>query len=140
MQRPAMMMGVIALSCVGMAQPAEAQRRPMGITGSGFSFSFILGRGFERFESPAFERREEFFEHRRFFDRNRLFGFGVFPYYPYYATNYPAYYPSAAAVPPEGSSAALGPPSTQVADRPPCRETTEGVVVVRGTGCARSKP
>jgi hypothetical protein len=141
MLRSAMMAGLIALSCMGVAQPADAQsRQPMSFNGSGFGFSFSIGRGFKRFESPAFERREEFFEHRRFFGRNRFFAFGGFPYYPYYTTNYPAYYPSASLVPPEGSGAALPPPPTQVADLPPCRETTEGVVIIRGTGCAHNKP
>ena len=71
------------------------------------------------------------------------FGFGGFPYYPYDTTYGAGYYPYASAVPPEGSSANAAPPlpSMQVADLPPCRESTaDGVVILRGTACARSKP
>ena len=138
MLRSLTMVGVIALSCAGMAQPAEAQSRgSMGLSGNGFSFS--VGRGFERPESPAFERREEFFEHHRFFNRHRFFGFGGF-FYPYYTTTYPTYYPYAAG-PPEGASANAAPAPTQVGDLPPCRETTEeGVVIMRGGACTRKKP
>jgi hypothetical protein len=158
----------------------------MGFNHGGMSFNHgsFGGRGFARFQSPRFERRGEFFDHRRFFDRDRddrfffrnrfLFdrdrddrfffrdrfrfrdrfpfdsgfggggfgGFGGFPYYPYYTNYGPGYYPYASAVPPEGSSANAAPPlpSTQVADLPPCRESAEGVVILRGTACARSKP
>jgi len=195
MLRSAMMVGVIALCCAGVAQSAEAQSRGgMGHGGMGFSHEGMGfnrggmrfnrgsfgGRGFARFQSPRFERRAEFFEnrrffaHRRFFDRDRDdrfffrdrfrfrdrfpfdsrfglgggfgfggFGFGGFPYYPYDTTYGAGYYPYASAVPPEGSSANAAPPlpSMQVADLPPCRESTaDGVVILRGTACARSKP
>ena len=140
--RRSLMMGIVALACTGMALPANAQSRgPMGS-------SMSAGRQFER-ESPAFERREEFLEHRRIFDRrlrahvffrDRPFNFGFvgFPYYPYY-TPY-ADYPPALAL--EGGTANTpSPPApTQVADLPPCRDTVEGVVVLRGMGCAHSKP
>jgi len=138
MLRSVMVMGVIALFGVAIAQPAEAQsRRPKGFNGTDVNLSFNVGRGLERFESPAVERREELFEHRRFFNRNHFFIFGAVPYY---TTNYPAYYPSAPVGPPEGSGTAPPSSPTQVADLPPCRETTAGVVIIRGTGCAHSKP
>jgi len=174
MLRSAMMVGVVALCCVGGAQSARGQ---MGFSDDGsfsgpmgFNHGAFGGRGFARFESPRFERREEFFEnrrffpHRRFFDRDRddrfffrdrfLFrdrfpfgfgglGFGGFPYYPYYTNYGPGYYPYVGAAPPEGPSAnaALPPPPTQVAELPPCRESSvDGVVILRGTACARSKP
>lgn len=176
MLRSAMMVGVIALCCAGVAQSAEAQSRGgmghggMGFShgGMGFNRGSFGGRAFTRFESPRFERRAEFFDnrrffaHRRFFDRDRddrfffrdrfrfrdrfPFGFGFgggFPYYPYDTTYGGGYYPYASAAPPEGSSAdaALPLPSTQVADLPPCRESSvEGVVILRGTACAHGKP
>jgi hypothetical protein len=78
--RSAMMAGVIALSCVGIAQPANAQMRG-GI--------FSGGHGG--------------FDHRGFGGNRFFFGFGFpsfgfegYPYYPYYpAYYYPpyAYYP-----------------------------------------------
>jgi hypothetical protein len=142
-----MVAGVIALSCVAAAQPAPAQVQSHGpMTSSMIGVS--TGRGVQHPESPAFERREEMREHRRFSERNHFrhrffnsFGFGGFgfPYYPYYTDNYPGYYPTLAA-PPEGPSAYAAPPPVQVGDLPPCRETTdEGVVVFRGTACTRTK-
>ena len=74
MLRSAMMAGVIALGCVGIAQPAAAQHGSFsgghfhhgGFGGNRFFFSF----GF-----PGY-------------------GFGGYPYYPYYpAYYYPPYYP-----------------------------------------------
>ena len=40
---------------------------------------------------------------------------------------------------PDASGADLAPPAPPVpdADRPPCRETSAGVLILRGTGCAR---
>jgi hypothetical protein len=195
MLRSAMMVGVIALCCAGVAQSAEA-RGGMGHGGMGFSHGGVGfnrggmgfnrgsfgGRGFARFQSPRFERRGEFFENRRFFANRRFFdrdrddrfffrdrfrfrdrfpfdrfrdrfpfdsgfggggGFGFgggFPYYPYDTTYGGGYYPYASAAPPEGWSANAAPPM-QVADLPPCRESSvDGVVILRGTACARSKP
>lgn len=154
MLRAAMMLGVVALCCAGVAQSAEA-REQMGLSQGSFG-----ARGSARFQSPRFERREPFSQNRRFFvhrrfdrdrddrfffrDRFRFgdgfgFGFGGWPYYPYDTGYYP--YPSAA--PPEGPIpyAALGPPPTQTADLPPCRESgPDGVVIMRGTACSRGKP
>ena len=76
--RSAMMAGVIALSCVGISQPADAQMR-----GSRFSG----GHG-------GFDHRG--FGGNRFFFGFGFggFGFGGYPYYPYYpAYYYPPYYP-----------------------------------------------
>ena len=77
MLRSAMIAGVIALGCVGISQPADAQRHG----------GFGGGRGG--------------FDHRGF-GGNRFFfgfgfggyGFGGYPYYPYYSGYYyPPYYP-----------------------------------------------
>ena len=170
MLRSAMMVGVIALCCVGAAPSAEA--RSQGAMG--FSHGAFAGRGFARFQSPGFGQRGQFFDHRRFFAQRRFFdrdrddrfffrdrfrfregfgfgsgfgfgGFGGFPYYGYpYDTGYGGgYYPYVSAPPPEGPSpiAALPPPPTQVADLPPCRETgVDGVVILRGTACSHGKP
>jgi Putative peptidoglycan binding domain len=78
--RSAMMAGVIALSCVGIAQPADAQMR------GGFSGGHFQGHGG--------------FDHRGFGGNQFFFGFGFpgygfggYPYYPaYYYPPYP-YYP-----------------------------------------------
>ena len=67
--RSALMAGVIALSCVGISQPADAQRHG----------SFSGGRG--GFDRGGFGGNRFFFG----------FGFGGYPYYPGYY--YPAYYP-----------------------------------------------
>jgi hypothetical protein len=87
MLRSAMIAGVIALGCVGISQPADAQRH--GGFGGGRG-GFGGGRGG--------------FDHRGF-GGNRFFfgfgfggyGFGGYPYYPYYpyypAYYYPPYYP-----------------------------------------------
>src|SRR5689334_5376451 len=87
MLRSAMMVGVIALCCAGVAQSAEAHGGGggMGHGGVGFSHggigfnrgSSFGGRGFARFPSPRFGQRAGSFEQRRFlvnrglFDRNR---------------------------------------------------------------------
>ena len=82
--RSAMIAGVIALGCVGISQPADAQRH--GGFGGGRG-GFGGGRGG--------------FDHRGF-GGNRFFfgfgfggyGFGGYPYYPYYSGYYyPPYYP-----------------------------------------------
>ena len=77
MLRSAMMAGVIALSCVGLSQPADAQR---------FHGNFSGGHGG--------------FDHRGFGGDRFSFGFGFGGYgfggYPYYAASYyyyPPYYP-----------------------------------------------
>jgi hypothetical protein len=77
--RSAMMAGVIALSCVGISQPAYAQMR--GFNHGGFSGGHFDHRGFGG---------------NRFFFSFGFpgFGFGGYPYYPYYpAYYYPPYYP-----------------------------------------------
>ena len=83
MLRSAIVATVIALSCVGIPQKADAQSR--GFSGRG---------GFERFDNHRFFDRGRF-DHNRFFFRDRFFfnfGFGGYPYYPYYPY-YPVYYP-----------------------------------------------
>lgn len=171
MLRSALMVGVIALCCAGVAQSAEAQHGGVGMSHGSFA-----GRGgFARFQSPRFERRPEVFQNRRFlaqrrfFDRDRDdrfffrdrfrfgdrfrfrdrfpfdtgfgFGLGGFPYYPYDTGYGGGYYPYVSAAPPDGYGANVPLPSTQVADLPPCRESgAEGVVILRGSGCAHGKP
>jgi hypothetical protein len=75
MLRSALVAGVIAMSCVGISQPADAQMR--GFNHGGFS------------------GRHDGFDHRGFGGDRFFFGFGFggsgyggYPYYPYY----PAYY------------------------------------------------
>ena len=156
MLRSALMVGVVAFSCLGIAQSAEARE--------GFSHGSFDGRGFARFASPRFERRADFFQNHRFFadrrffdrdrfffDRNRFFGFGPFgdfgfgdfggfPYYPYYTGYDPGYYPNASAAPPAGASADAPLLPMRAADLPPCSETTDsGVVITRGQGCAHNR-
>jgi hypothetical protein len=81
MLRSALVAGVIAMSCVGISQPADAQMR--GFNHGGFS------------------GRHDGFDHRGFGGDRFFFGFGFggygyggYPYYPYYpAYYYPPYYP-----------------------------------------------
>jgi len=81
MLRSAMMAGVIALSCIGISQPADAQRHGGFGGGHGGHGGFGGGRG-------GFDHRG--FGGNRFFFSFGFpgFGFGGYPYYPYY----PAYY------------------------------------------------
>jgi len=156
LQRSFIMAGVILLGSAAIASASAQSREFHGGGFQHFSGPHFMRQGqsfrhrqflnrnhFNRFESARFERREELFERRRFFDRNRFFfGYGGFPYYPNYTTDYPANYPYVLAVPADGPSAnAASPlPPTQVGDLPPCRETTtEGVVIVRGTACTRNQ-
>ena len=142
MVRLALMVGMVALSCLGIAQAAEAR----DFSGrSAFAFD-------QRFESPRFERREAFFDHHRFFDRDRddrfffrhrhargLFFDGFFGFPSGFAFGDPP----VTAAPPAAVVADPATPSrsTEVADLPPCHETTEsGVAILRGTGCARNRP
>ena len=105
---------------LALAQPAEA-RGSMAFGGGGGWHGGGGGwhGGWSRggFDGRGFDRRGEFFDHRRFFDRDRddrfffrrrffdrddrfffrdrfffNFGFGGYPYYPYYPAYYP-YYP-----------------------------------------------
>ena len=127
--RSAMMAGVIALSCVGISQPADAQRHG----------GFGGGRGG--------------FDHRGF-GGNRFFfgfgfggyGFGGYPYYPYYpAYYYPPYYPYYPYYPPYpaypggypaagpggypgGPPAAANPGATSTVDPATVREVQDGLV------------
>jgi hypothetical protein len=74
--RSAMMAGVIALGCVGISQPADAQRHG----------GFGGGRGFDHGG----------FGGNRFFFGFGFggYGYGGYPYYPYYpGYYYPPYYP-----------------------------------------------
>ncbi len=91
MLRSAMMAGVIALGCVGVSLPADAQMR--GFHG-GFSGGHFDGH-------HGFDHRG--FGGDRFFFSFGFpgFGFGGYPYYPYYpAYYYPAYYYPAYYYPP----------------------------------------
>ena len=118
--RSAMMLGVVALSCVGISQPADAQRHG----------GFGGGRGG--------------FDHRGFGGNRFFFGFGFggfgypydypyyypyyyppyYPYYPYYPP-YPAAYPAAPGPGPGAASpgpAAASPSATNAIDPAAVRE------------------
>jgi Putative peptidoglycan binding domain len=116
--RSAMMAGVIALSCVGISQPADAQRHG----------GFGGGRG-------GFDRGG--FGGNRFFFGFGFggYGFGGYPYYPYYpGYYYPPYYPypyyppysaypgAYPAAAPGGYPAAANPGATSAVDPATVRE------------------
>jgi len=78
MLRSALMAGVVALSCVGISQPSNAQRFHGGFSGGHGGFDH-RGFGGDRFS---------------FGFGFGGYGFGGYPYYPYYpAYYYPPYYP-----------------------------------------------
>ena len=119
--RSAMMAGVIALSCVGISQPADAQMR------GGFSGGHFQGHG-------GFDHRG--FGGNRFFFGFGFpgFGFGGYPYYPYYhAYYYPPYYPypyyppyaAYPAAAPGGYPAAANPGATNAFDHATVREVQD---------------
>src|SRR5690349_23002645 len=122
MLRSAMMAGVVALCCVGISQPADAQMHG-GFSRGGFSG----GHG-------GFDHRG--FGGDRFFFSFGFpgFGFGGYPYYPYYpAYYYPPYYPypyypyyppyaAYPAAAPGGYPAAANPGATSAVDPATVRE------------------
>ncbi len=115
MLRSAITAWVIALCWLGTA--AEAQSR--GMISFNFNGTAFRGGSFS-FGGSA----NAFLEQRRLSGKQNLFfGSGTYPFYP---------------TKPKGSAAALPPSQTQARDLPPCRETSEGVVVLRGKGCAGS--
>jgi hypothetical protein len=92
-----MMAGVIALGCVGIAQPAAAQHGGFSSGHGGFSGGHFHHGGFGG---------------NRFFFSFGFpgFGFGGYPYYPYYpAYYYPPYYPYYPYYPPYAAYPAAGP-------------------------------
>lgn len=96
MLRSAMMAGVIALGCVGLSQPADAQMR-------GFRGGFSGGH---------FDGHHGFDGGNRFFFSFGFpgFGFGGYPYYPaYYYPPYPYPYPYYPPYPPYSGPAYSGP-------------------------------
>jgi hypothetical protein len=139
MLRFLMVASVIAVGCVAVSLPAEAQSRGFGTRGSDMD-----GRGGVHMQqtrpvtlSPNGVTSRQFNGHQRRPRHHHHFGplvpFGFFDGFES---------PGAAAVagPPASDFDALSAVPAQLdADRPPCQETTpQGTVIFRGTGCSRS--
>ena len=73
-------------------------------------------------------------DHDRDHHHHRHHGDGFFLPYDFYDQG-PA--PQLVAQPDDTGDAPAVVPDTPAADQPPCRETTAGVVILRGTGCTR---
>jgi hypothetical protein len=74
--------------------------------------------------------------HRRV-NQHRFFGRQGFPGIGFGYDDAIGYGPDVAAEAPPMVNAPQRTPAVLAADRPPCREMTEGVVVMRGTSCSR---